>query len=71
MTEDAALQCDQRLRTLLHATLRGLAEVGTGAEHAVGGPDQDDAHVGVLLGEVESVEELGHQLAGERVAVVR
>jgi hypothetical protein len=50
---------------------RGLAEVGPGAEHAVDGPDQDDACVGLLLGEIQSVEELGHQLAGERVAVVR
>ena len=60
--DQAALQRDQRLGALVHPAAGGLAQVGAGAEHPVGRPDQHDPGVRVLLRPVEGVEELGEQL---------
>ena len=49
------------------ASLRSAPEQNTRSAERI----STTRDVGVLLGPVEGVEELGHQLAGERVAVVR
>jgi hypothetical protein len=48
-----------------------FGEVRAGAEHPVGGPDHHHDRVVVRGRPVEPLEQLGRQLPGQRVAVVR
>ena len=71
IVSDQPLQPHDRARALLHAAGRRLGQVGAGAEHPARGPDQHHLDAVVGLGGLEPLEQLAHQLPGQRVAVVR
>jgi hypothetical protein len=68
---DLPLHGDHRPGALLHAVGGGLREVRPGAEHLALRPDHDDLDRVVGVGRREVPDQLGDELAGERVAVVR
>src|SRR5680860_1145228 len=54
----------------LHPLAAGLRQVRARAERPPGGPDQHHLHVRIVLGPVESLEDLAYQLAGKCVPIV-
>ena len=69
--QELALEGHDRPGALLHAAGGRLGQVGAGAEHPARRADQHHAYVVVGTGRRDVPDQLGHQLPGQGVAVVR